>query len=72
MNSYPLELYKTWYKQWRWKIVASNGKTVAASTESFKNRKDCEDNAKITGYSLKNHFGCNNIDCTFEIVKPTA
>ena len=39
-------------RQWRWKLIASNGKTLAASSESFWNRKDCVDNAKKTGSAL--------------------
>lgn len=56
-NEYPLEFYKTLFRrQWRWRIKASNGKIVAASTESFKNCLDCIDNAKITFRSLQYYF----------------
>jgi uncharacterized protein YegP (UPF0339 family) len=43
-------------RQWRWKIVADNGKVVAASSESFWRKKGCEDNAKLTGKSITKHF----------------
>jgi len=43
-------------RQWRWKIVATNGKVIGASSEGFWNKKDCEDNAKNVGSSLHNHL----------------
>lgn len=57
INTYPVQFYKTLFtRQWRWKIKASNGKIVAASTESFKNRLDCINNAQITFRSLEAYF----------------
>lgn len=38
--------------QWRWKLTASNGRILDASTEGFHNKKDCIDNAKKTGKAL--------------------
>jgi uncharacterized protein YegP (UPF0339 family) len=35
---------------WRWRIVAGNGRKIAASTEGYYNKKEAEDNfAQITG-----------------------
>lgn len=60
MKVYEVEFYpvKRFLKrtQWRWKIKAINGRIVAASTESFYNKKDCEDNALSTMVSLRAHF----------------
>jgi len=28
-------------KQWRWRLVAANGKTIADSGESYYNKADC-------------------------------
>jgi uncharacterized protein YegP (UPF0339 family) len=39
-------------KQWRWKLIASNGKILCASSEGFFNRVDCVSNAKKTGWAL--------------------
>lgn len=39
-------------RQWRWKLIASNGKYLGASSEGFFNKKDCIDNAKKTGKAL--------------------
>ena len=41
------KLYKNWRGQWRWQLRAHNGKIVGASSESFKNRGDCIDNAHL-------------------------
>ena len=46
-----LEIYKhdTWDgDQWRWRVVARNGKIVAASSESFKTRYSAKRNLKAT------------------------
>jgi uncharacterized protein YegP (UPF0339 family) len=33
--------------EWRWtRVCTDNGKIVGASTEGYKNKSDCEDNAK--------------------------
>lgn len=39
-------VYQNRNDEWRWKRVAPNGKIVGASTESYKNKADCERNAK--------------------------
>jgi hypothetical protein len=37
---------------WRWKLTASNGKVLCASSEGFYNKKDCKDNADKTAFWL--------------------
>lgn len=49
------KLYKNWRGQWRWQLKsAHNGKIIGASSEGFKNRGDCIDNASLTLTGLKN------------------
>jgi uncharacterized protein len=36
------EIYQDKSSQWRWHLVATNGKIVADSAEAYHNRKDCE------------------------------
>jgi len=36
--------------EWRWKRVAPNGEIVGASTEGYKNKADCESNARRHGW----------------------
>lgn len=49
--------YKTFWKQWRWRIQSGNNKIVGASTESFFNKEDCEHNARLNMKALMMHFG---------------
>ncbi len=35
------QLYKDSIGQWRWRLVASNWKTIADSAESYWNKQDC-------------------------------
>jgi len=35
-------LYQDVQRLWRWKYVASNGKTIAVSSESYHNKADAE------------------------------
>lgn len=44
------EIYKDTKGEWRWKRTAPNGKEVAASTEGYKNKADCEANARKSGW----------------------
>ena len=39
------EIYKDKRGEWRWRKKSSTGKIIGASTESYKDRKDCEANA---------------------------
>ena len=46
-----LEIYKhdTWRgDEWRWRVLAHNGKIVAASSESFATRYNAKRNLKAT------------------------
>ena len=45
------EIYKDKAGEWRWRCIAPNGKEVGASSEGYKNRGDCLENAKRFGYS---------------------
>jgi uncharacterized protein len=33
--------------EWRWRLKAVNGKTIADSGEGYKNKSDCEDAIKL-------------------------
>lgn len=35
------QIYKDSQSQWRWRFVASNGKTIAVSSEAYHNKNDC-------------------------------
>jgi uncharacterized protein len=37
------EVYKDKGGQWRWRLLASNGKSIAESGEGYKEKKDCLD-----------------------------
>lgn len=43
------EVYKDRAGEWRWRRKASNGQTVGASTEGYKNKQDCIANARRNG-----------------------
>lgn len=47
------EFYKDQKTEWRWRRTAVNGRIVGASTEGYKNRLDCIENAKRNGYIEK-------------------
>ena len=40
------KIYKDKKDEWRLQRIAPNGKTVGASTEGYKNKSDCKDNAE--------------------------
>lgn len=44
------EFYKDVRGEWRWRRIAGNGRIVGASSEGYKNRKDCLANAIRDGY----------------------
>lgn len=57
-HEYTTEFYRSYNfrrlrNEWRWKITAANNKRIAASTESYVNRKDCEDNYFLIGAVVK-------------------
>ena len=37
-------------KDWRWTRIAPNGKVVGASTEGYKSKHSCEENARRNGW----------------------
>lgn len=41
MRTYTVEFYKDADEDWRWRMVASNGKIVADSGEGYKRRGTC-------------------------------
>lgn len=41
-----LQLYKDRKKQWRWKLLASNGRKIANGGEGYINHQDCLEMAK--------------------------
>ena len=44
-------IYQDARSEWRWERKATNGRTVGASTEGYRNRADCVANAKRNGYT---------------------
>ncbi len=44
------EFYKDPSEEWRWRRTASNGRIVGASTQGYKHKQDCVDNAIRNGY----------------------
>lgn len=60
IKSYKVELYKKYYilklrYEWRWRVTATNGRIIGASTESYANKADAEYNIKSLGLSLTNY-----------------
>ncbi len=47
------EFYTDPKGEWRWRRVAPNGNIVGSSSESYKNRADCEANARRNGWPGK-------------------
>jgi len=41
------EINKDKRGEWRWKFKASNGKTIAQSSEGYKNKQDCENGIRL-------------------------
>jgi uncharacterized protein YegP (UPF0339 family) len=56
VNEYDVKFYRTtkwnFKKEWRWRVRATNGEIVGASTEGFVNKSDCEHNARLVGMAL--------------------
>jgi uncharacterized protein YegP (UPF0339 family) len=44
------EFYTDDKGEWRWRRIAPNSREVGASTEGYKNRADCESNARRNGW----------------------
>ncbi len=49
-----IEIYKN-EDEWRWRITATNGKIIGASTEGYKNKIDCIKNMKSVGEQLSHY-----------------
>ena len=50
---YRINVYKDRSGNWRWRILAPNGKKVGASTESYKKRKMAVENLQtVTGCQI--------------------
>lgn len=47
MNQWRIHVYKDRTAQWRWRMLAPNGKKIGASTESYKKRKDAIMNLQV-------------------------
>lgn len=45
MNTWEIYRGGLGSKEFRWRVVASNGRIVGASSEGYHNRKDCAGNA---------------------------
>lgn len=50
MNNDKWEFYQDTEREWRWRRIASNGRIVGSSSQGYKNKQDCIDNAKRNGY----------------------
>lgn len=44
------EIYQDASGEWRWRRTASNGRIVGSSSQGYKNRADCIENARRHGY----------------------
>jgi uncharacterized protein YegP (UPF0339 family) len=59
-NFGKIELYKDEKKEWRWRVVAQNGRTLSVSSEGYKRLGDAKRCAQSSG-SILTHI--NWIDC---------
>lgn len=48
------EIYKDAEEHWRWRRIAPNGNIIGASTQAYKNKTDCEGNARRNGWKEDN------------------
>jgi uncharacterized protein YegP (UPF0339 family) len=42
-DRFTVEIYTDDVQEHRWRVVSANGRTVAASSEGYKNRQYCEE-----------------------------
>jgi len=42
--------YKGKHGKYRWRVLAKNGKIIGASTQGYKRKQDCKNNAKLFGW----------------------
>lgn len=52
-DRYKAETYQDVRKEYRWRLVASNGQTVAASSQGYANKSDCEHALEVIKTSAK-------------------
>jgi uncharacterized protein YegP (UPF0339 family) len=45
------EFYRDSKGEWRWRRIAPNNRIVGSSSEGYKNKSDCIDNARRNGYT---------------------
>lgn len=45
--NYYFQLYLDAARQWRWRLVAHNGQTIAASGEAFYSKENAERSARL-------------------------
>lgn len=45
------EIYQDHRGEWRWRRFAPNGRIVGESSEGYKNREHCVENARRNGYT---------------------
>jgi uncharacterized protein YegP (UPF0339 family) len=50
---YKFEVYEDKKKEWRFRIVASNGRIIADSGEGYHNKKDCLENIESIETCIK-------------------
>lgn len=68
IKTHPMKVYSVKrglfrnIKEWMWTIVAKNGNTIDTSTESYKNKLDCEYNALSTAYSIFEYFEISPVE----------
>lgn len=57
-NSWRINVYKDRSGQWRWRLLAKNGRKVGASSESFEKRKGALENLfLVTGVQISPYRG---------------
>ena len=47
-----VEFYQDSADEWRWRVVADNGKVVADSSEGYINRADCIHGLRVTAHQI--------------------
>ena len=52
-DGYKWEVYQDRADEWRWRKKAKNDEIVGASTEGYKNKSDCKDNARKNGMTCE-------------------
>lgn len=45
MSTYKFEIYEDKAGEFRWRMTASNGNIIGASSEGYSSHKSCKDNA---------------------------